>query len=711
MTIDEGGNVDRPELRFLAQLSLHHDGTVQPPLDGRRCTNPPVDLLLSSSLIREQDPEILELLHLGQDTSRQISIIGQISIVPTIYVGRQERGGKTYGKGRQGRESNLRRGRFHAWGVLTPCPASPQHAPRFSIFFHNLSVPTIAAIDGAALGGASSAKMGLVETKLAIIPGAGGTQRLPRIIGVSLAKELIFTARIVDGKEAGRLGLVNHSVEQNDSGDAAYLYALELARQINPQGPIAVRMAKLAINQGIEGRVPSPGRGRRNGAQVVEFTYLRILFTNERKMEWDINRQISAAFAVKWALHQSVEVKTEPSQKAKLLIYQSIYVPTLIYGLGIPPEKLAQVAGEKEMFEAVEDIKKNNKVRSVILSSLVPGIFCAGADLKERAKMHQSEVGPFVSKARALITELVATSSAVLSYKPLVSLVLLVFHNDAAESPTLNHGFVPTELTYQLTDLNHHDGLWSLCSTVISSHDLRWRGYKAGHWLDTAMRVRGQTKCSPKTPMMETNFGLHVPSPGRRSPGPHSGARLEGGHDGEHLLSFPVPPSPQPSTCSCANHSHLQSMKLISPEKPVAVKILKNDDNNPSVREEMLREANVMQQLDNPYIVRMIGICEAENLMLVMELAELGPLNKFLQKNNKCSEEAMPMDTEVYESPYADPDELRSSTVDRNQLFLEDGELGSGNFGTVMKGIYKMRNNWLATLLPRGVLLLKHHLL
>lgn len=53
--------------------------------------------------------------------------------------------------------------------------------------------------------------------------------------------------------------------------------------------------------------------------------------------------------------------------------------------------------------------------------------------------------------------------------------------------------------------------------------------------------------------------------------------------------------------------------------------------------------------------------------------------------------EAMPMDTEVYESPYADPDELRSSTVDRKQLFLEDGELGSGNFGTVMKGIYKMR--------------------
>uniref|UniRef100_A0A3B4XUZ4 Tyrosine-protein kinase n=1 Tax=Seriola lalandi dorsalis TaxID=1841481 RepID=A0A3B4XUZ4_SERLL len=73
--------------------------------------------------------------------------------------------------------------------------------------------------------------------------------------------------------------------------------------------------------------------------------------------------------------------------------------------------------------------------------------------------------------------------------------------------------------------------------------------------------------------------------------------------------------------------------KMRKTEKSVAVKILKNDDNNPSVREEMLREANVMQQLDNPYIVRMIGICEAENLMLVMELAELGPLNKFLQKH------------------------------------------------------------------------------
>uniref|UniRef100_A0AAQ4PXK7 Tyrosine-protein kinase SYK n=1 Tax=Gasterosteus aculeatus aculeatus TaxID=481459 RepID=A0AAQ4PXK7_GASAC len=77
--------------------------------------------------------------------------------------------------------------------------------------------------------------------------------------------------------------------------------------------------------------------------------------------------------------------------------------------------------------------------------------------------------------------------------------------------------------------------------------------------------------------------------------------------------------------------------KMKRSEKTVAVKILKNDDNDQSVRDEMLREANVMQQLDNPYIVRMIGICEAENLMLVMELAELGPLHKFLQKNKQTT--------------------------------------------------------------------------
>ncbi|KGL85776.1 hypothetical protein N309_00201, partial [Tinamus guttatus] len=111
-----------------------------------------------------------------------------------------------------------------------------------------LPVPTIAAIDGYALGGglelalacdlrvaASSAKMGLIETTRGLLPGAGGTQRLPRCIGVALAKELIFTGRQIDGQQAFSMGLVNHTVPQNDEGDAAYQRALTLAKEILPQ--------------------------------------------------------------------------------------------------------------------------------------------------------------------------------------------------------------------------------------------------------------------------------------------------------------------------------------------------------------------------------------------------------------------------------------------------------------------------------------------
>ncbi|XP_023372032.1 tyrosine-protein kinase SYK isoform X2 [Otolemur garnettii] len=72
--------------------------------------------------------------------------------------------------------------------------------------------------------------------------------------------------------------------------------------------------------------------------------------------------------------------------------------------------------------------------------------------------------------------------------------------------------------------------------------------------------------------------------------------------------------------------------------KTVAVKILKNEANDPALKDELLAEANVMQQLDNPYIVRMIGICEAESWMLVMEMAELGPLNKYLQQNRQVKD-------------------------------------------------------------------------
>lgn len=63
----------------------------------------------------------------------------------------------------------------------------------------------------------------------------GGTQRLPRCVGIGLAKELIFTGRQIDGEQAASMGLVNHSVPQNSEGDAAYQRALTLAKEILPQ--------------------------------------------------------------------------------------------------------------------------------------------------------------------------------------------------------------------------------------------------------------------------------------------------------------------------------------------------------------------------------------------------------------------------------------------------------------------------------------------
>ncbi|KAK4874783.1 hypothetical protein RN001_014143 [Aquatica leii] len=129
----------------------------------------------------------------------------------------------------------------------------------------DLPIPVIAAMDGHALGGGlelalvcdirvavASAKYGLVETSHGIIPGAGGTVRLPRLINPAIAKELIFTAKVIDGTEAKDLGLVNHVVDQNDAGNAAFLKCVEIAKAILSNGPVAIRMAKFAINKGIE---------------------------------------------------------------------------------------------------------------------------------------------------------------------------------------------------------------------------------------------------------------------------------------------------------------------------------------------------------------------------------------------------------------------------------------------------------------------------
>jgi methylglutaconyl-CoA hydratase len=113
--------------------------------------------------------------------------------------------------------------------------------------------------------------MGLVETSLAIIPGAGGTQRLPRLIGASRAKELIFTARRIGAEEAGRLGLVDRVVPVGQ----ALPSALGLAREMLPNGPVALRMAKVAVNQGL-------GLDLAAGLALERTCYAQVLPTQDR---------------------------------------------------------------------------------------------------------------------------------------------------------------------------------------------------------------------------------------------------------------------------------------------------------------------------------------------------------------------------------------------------------------------------------------------
>ncbi|HEY7858728.1 MAG TPA: enoyl-CoA hydratase-related protein [Candidatus Nanopelagicales bacterium] len=121
--------------------------------------------------------------------------------------------------------------------------------------------PTIAAVTGYALGGGcelamccdlrlagDNAKLGQPEILLGIIPGAGGTQRLPRLVGPAKAKDLVFTGRFVGAEEALAIGLVDAVVAPDDVYDSA----VELARKLAAGPAFALRAAKQAIDRGLE---------------------------------------------------------------------------------------------------------------------------------------------------------------------------------------------------------------------------------------------------------------------------------------------------------------------------------------------------------------------------------------------------------------------------------------------------------------------------
>jgi enoyl-CoA hydratase/carnithine racemase len=142
---------------------------------------------------------------------------------------------------------------------------------------------TIAAINGYALGGglelalacdlrvgAEDCKLGLPEVLLGVIPGGGGTQRLPRLIGASRAKELILTGRQVRAEEALSIGLVNRVVAPDDVLEAALEWAGQLAR-----GPlVAHALAKSAIDRGLEGTLEA-------GLAVEQEAFLAVARTED----------------------------------------------------------------------------------------------------------------------------------------------------------------------------------------------------------------------------------------------------------------------------------------------------------------------------------------------------------------------------------------------------------------------------------------------
>ena len=150
--------------------------------------------------------------------------------------------------------------------------------------FEVLAQPVIAAINGVALGGglelalacdirmaSSTAKLGLTETALGIIPGAGGTQRLPRLIGMGKAKELIYTARRLSAEEAYQYGIIEYMTEPQELLEEAK----KLAREIAKNAPLSLIQAKTAINQGMQTDIST-------GLQIESLAYNRLLHTEDR---------------------------------------------------------------------------------------------------------------------------------------------------------------------------------------------------------------------------------------------------------------------------------------------------------------------------------------------------------------------------------------------------------------------------------------------
>ncbi|WP_084783372.1 enoyl-CoA hydratase-related protein [Bacillus dakarensis] len=150
----------------------------------------------------------------------------------------------------------------------------------------NYDKPTIAAVNGYALGGgcelamacdiriaSEKAKFGLPELNLGVLPGAGGTQRMTRLIGKGKTKELVFTGDIIDAEEAEKIGLANKVV----AADRLIEEAVFMASKMIKKGPLALKLSKIAINASSETDI--------NTGLLIEKLAQSILYTTEDKIE------------------------------------------------------------------------------------------------------------------------------------------------------------------------------------------------------------------------------------------------------------------------------------------------------------------------------------------------------------------------------------------------------------------------------------------
>ena len=152
---------------------------------------------------------------------------------------------------------------------------------KLCVTLENMQKPVIAAINGYALGGglevamscdlrlaSENARMGQTEINIGLIPGWGGTQRLTRLVGMTKAKELVFTGKMIDAKTAEQLGIVNMVVPADKFREIVRQFAIDLALK----APVAIRVAKALITKGADMTLDSALALEREGFGVVGST-------------------------------------------------------------------------------------------------------------------------------------------------------------------------------------------------------------------------------------------------------------------------------------------------------------------------------------------------------------------------------------------------------------------------------------------------------